>query len=95
MNYPNCTLQLSPVHANRDLIVNPKCNLLIEVFYPRDQFVIDPNEIQYYGSDFNEPLIFQTIGYAGTDLKDAELSIMWYAAEHLEYPDMELSKTPL
>lgn len=93
MNYPYCTLELSPIDENRDLIVNAKCNILIEVFFEsRDSFVLEPKEIQYYGDDHGDRLIFQTIGYNGDNLSDIELSIMWYAAIHLDYPEMELLK---
>jgi len=91
MNYPYCTVELSPTAANRDLIVNAKRNLLIEVFFEsRDRFVLEPDEIQYYGDDHGDRLIFQTIGYKGDNLSDIELSIMWYAAIHLDYPEMQL-----
>lgn len=77
-----------------DFIIDPVNNLVIEVIPPEDNFTIDSNEIQYYGSDYEEPFSFQTVGYRGQDEVLIQAAIMWYAIEIFEYPDMKLTKEP-
>jgi hypothetical protein len=77
-----------------DFIIDPVNNLVIEVIPPEDNFTIDNSEVQYYGSDYEEPFTFQTVGYMGQDAIFIEAAIMWYATEIFEYPDMKLSKEP-
>lgn len=85
-----CIVEVLETNPKRDIILNPSKNLSIEVFAMFDEFSFDPKEKQYYGDDHGDPLIFQTVGYAGQQLIDIELSILWYAANLLDYPDMEL-----
>lgn len=77
-----------------DFIIDPINNLVIEVIPPEDTLTIDNNEVQYYGSDYEEPFSFQTVGYRGQDVILIEAAIMWYATEVFEYPDMKLLKKP-
>lgn len=77
-----------------DFIIDPINNLVIEVIPPEDTFAIDTNEVQYYGSDYEEAFLFQTVGYRGQDVILIEAAIMWYATEVFEYPDMKLLKKP-
>ena len=86
----NCVVEVLDTNPKRDIIINTSKNLSIEVFAMFDEFLFDPEEIQYYGDDHGDPLIFQTVGYSGQQTLDIELSILWYAANLLDYPDMEL-----
>ena len=79
----------------RDLIIDPFHELVIEVIPPEDIFEPDRDEVQYYGSDHGEPLIFQTVGYKNQPEFFIESAIMWYATVPLDFPDMELSKYPI
>jgi hypothetical protein len=79
----------------RDLIIDPFHELVIEVIPPEDEIELDSSEVQYYGSDYGEPLIFQTVGYRNQLEFFIESAIIWYATVPLDYPDMKLSKYPL
>ena len=86
----NCIVEVLDTDPKRDIIINASKNISIEVFAENDKFNLDTNEIQYYGDDHGDPLIFQTVGYDGQQVNDIEFSILWYAANLLDYPDMEL-----
>jgi len=78
-----------------DLIIDRINQLMIEGIPDDEQFLLDRHEVQYYGSDFGDPLVFQTIGYINQPELYIQQAIMWYATELLDYPDMELSKYPV
>ncbi|MEN0053537.1 MAG: hypothetical protein AAGC65_07700 [Mucilaginibacter sp.] len=85
------------LNPRRDLIMDVIYELVIEVI-PMDedeQQEINDAEVQYYGNDYGDPLMFQTIGYKDQPDYAIESAIKWYAAGPLDYPEMELSRTPI
>ena len=77
------------------LLIDRVNRLIIEVIPDDEQFLLDRNEVQYYGNDFGDPLVFQTIGYKNQPELYIQRAIRWYPTELLDYPDMESSKSPI
>lgn len=78
-----------------DFIIDRINELIIEVIPDDENFIRDRNEVVYYGSDFGDPLAFQTVGYKNQPELYIKQAIMWYATELLDYPDMDLSAFPI
>lgn len=89
----------NPLNPRHDLIYDRVYELVIEVIPIDDdqetQQAVDQTEVRYYGDDYGDPLMFQTVGYKSQPDYAIELAIRWYASGPLDYPQMELNKTPI
>lgn len=74
----------------REVIRHRDSGLRIRVYcYGRDSFEPDPDELQFYGMDNKEVLVFETSGYDGSDPLLVIEAIRWYA-DYIENPRMEI-----
>jgi hypothetical protein len=94
MRVLNITCTRDNHYPFRDLIYDQGGTLRLQVFNRQtERFKPSAFELHYYGDNFGEELVFETIGYKGENEQDIEALIRWYS-HWIGYPKMKFYKNP-